>query len=87
MTRFLEHEASWLEEQPSQYEIYPENLKEPYRTSRYELGEQMYDLLGIPRDNKSARVEQVMKILIFLEPLQVYFVSLISKWVHLNGQI
>jgi nitroreductase len=61
MTRFLEHEASWLEEQPSQYEIYPENLKEPYRTSRYELGEQMYDLLGIPRDNKSARVEQVMK--------------------------
>ena len=61
MRRFLEHEASWLEEQPSQYEIYPENLKEPYRTSRYELGEQMYALLGIPREDKDARIAQVMK--------------------------
>ncbi|MDB9908961.1 nitroreductase, partial [Gammaproteobacteria bacterium] len=44
---------------------YPPNLKEPYRTSRYELGEQMYSILEISRDNKEGRLQQVMKNFIF----------------------
>ena len=43
------------------YDIYPPNLKEPYRTSRYELGEQMYSILGISREDKEGRINQVMK--------------------------
>ena len=61
MANFLRFQDDWsLPEIPS-YEIYPQKLKEPYRTSRYQLGEQMYDALGISRDDKEGRLEQVMK--------------------------
>lgn len=39
-----------------EYEIYPPKLKEPYRDYRYKVGEDMYALLNIPRDNKMARL-------------------------------
>lgn len=39
-----------------QYEVYPPNLKEPYRTRRFEIGEAMYETLGIPRADKLARL-------------------------------
>ena len=61
MKNFLDFQSTWSEPESPVYEIYPPNLKEPYRTSRYELGEQMYELLGIPREDKQARLEQVMK--------------------------
>ena len=61
MENFLSFQDKWsLPEIPS-YEIYPQKLKEPYRTSRYQLGEQMYEALGITRENKQGRLEQVMK--------------------------
>ena len=37
------------------YEIYPAKLGEPYRSRRFKVGEDMYSLLGIPRDDKPAR--------------------------------
>lgn len=40
-----------------EYTVYPPSLKEPYRTSRYEVGEEMYALLGISRDEKPKRLE------------------------------
>jgi nitroreductase len=61
MDDFLSFQSDWsLPEIPS-YEIYPKKLKEPYRTSRYQLGEQMYEALGIAREDKQGRLEQVMK--------------------------
>ncbi|MEM9329817.1 MAG: nitroreductase [Pseudomonadota bacterium] len=41
----------------AEYAVYPPNLKEPYRTVRYEVGEEMYRLLGISRDEKPKRLE------------------------------
>jgi len=61
MKDFLSFQTDWDKPESPSYEIYPPNLKEPYRTSRYELGEQMYELLGIPRDDKHARLNQVME--------------------------
>ena len=61
MIDFLEFQKNWTAEETPSYDIYPQSLKEPYRTSRYELGEHMYSLLGIGRENKEARVNQVMK--------------------------
>ncbi len=61
MKNFLEFQKNWNKSETPPYEIYPPKLKEPYRASRYELGEQMYELLGIPRDDKDARLAQVMK--------------------------
>ena len=61
MKEFLSFQEQWNKPEKPAYDIYPPKLKEPYRTSRFELGEQMYQLLGIPRDDKNARIEQVMK--------------------------
>ena len=61
MDDFLQFQQAWDEPEEPAYEIYPPKLKEPYRTSRFELGEQMYALLGIPREDKDARIAQVMK--------------------------
>lgn len=38
------------------YEIYPPNLKEPYRSRRYRVGEALYGALGIARENKLGRL-------------------------------
>ena len=45
----------------SEYPIYPPKLEEPYRTNRFELGEEMYALLGIPREDKAARFANMSK--------------------------
>ncbi len=57
MTRF----RSFMAERPiteGEYEIYPANLWEPYRTNRFALGEAMYATLGIARDDKAGRIAQ-----------------------------
>jgi nitroreductase len=61
MKGFLDFQEGWTDPEVPAYDIYPPKLKEPYRTSRFELGEQMYELLGIGRDDKDARIAQVMK--------------------------
>ncbi len=43
------------------YEIYPKGLTEPYRSSRFAIGEQMYAKLGIEREDKGARFAQMAK--------------------------
>lgn len=52
--------ASTREEQPA-YEIYPRDLKEPYRSSRFKVGEDMYALLGIPREDRAGRIKRLME--------------------------
>lgn len=61
MRSFLTFQQNWTQSETPAYDIYPSKLKEPYRTSRFELGEQMYELLGIGRDEKDARIAQVME--------------------------
>jgi nitroreductase len=41
---------------PLEYHVYPNDLWEPHRTWRHRVGEQMYALLGIPREDKAARL-------------------------------
>lgn len=43
------------------YDVYPKGLTEPYRSSRFAIGEQMYATIGIPRDDKAARLMQMAK--------------------------
>ncbi len=40
-----------------EYLIYPPDLTEPYRTRRFRIGEMMYAALGIPREDKPARLK------------------------------
>jgi nitroreductase len=47
--------------EPAEYEIYPPNLWEPYRTNRFALGEAMYATMGIAREDKAGRFAQFAK--------------------------
>lgn len=60
MTRFRDFIADRPIE-PGEYDIYPADLWEPYRTNRFALGEQMYATLGIGREDKAGRFEQFAK--------------------------
>jgi nitroreductase len=52
--------AAEAEEGPSNLS-YPPQLWEPYRTRRFANGEDLYRTLGIPREDKAARLEQLAK--------------------------
>ena len=73
MNEFLSFQESWTQPEIPAYDIYPPKLKEPYRTSRYELGEQMYELLGISRDDKEGRINQVMQNFKFFDATCAFF--------------
>jgi nitroreductase len=47
--------AAGVREQ-TQYDIYPKELVSPYRDRRFQIGEDMYARLGIPREDKAARL-------------------------------
>ena len=40
----------------TEYHVYPPNLHEPYRSRRFKCGEDLYATLGIPREDKAARI-------------------------------
>jgi nitroreductase len=61
MDRFINFQKKWKGKEEPPYPIYPEKLKEPYRTSRYQVGEEMYSLLGIKREDKVGRLNQMLK--------------------------
>ena len=69
--------------------IYPPKLWEPYRTRRYDLGEDMYALLGVPREDKAARLQWLLNNYQFFgAPVGVFF-SLDRRfdkgqWAHLG---
>jgi len=45
----------------TEYQIYPPDLKDPYRSRRYKCGEDLYATIKIGRDNKPARLMQLAK--------------------------
>ena len=51
-----ERSAKGLVDAP-EYPVYPQPMKEPYRSQRFEVGETMYAQLGIPRDDKMKRLQ------------------------------
>ncbi len=58
MTRLREFLVDQPPIEATEYDIYPPHLTEPYRTNRFALGEQMYALLGIGRDDREGRFAQ-----------------------------
>jgi len=52
MAAFRQHMADEPSSKSMEYDIYPAKLWDPYRTYRFELGEQMYDTIGVGRDDK-----------------------------------
>ena len=75
--------------EPHEYHVYPPDLREPYRSRRYHLGEHLYEALGIDRDDKPARLAQFAKNLKgFGAPVLLFF-SIErcmgqNQWAHLG---
>ncbi|MDA9315766.1 nitroreductase [Pseudomonadales bacterium] len=61
MARFRDFRDSRKAPEAAAYEIYPQGLTEPYRSSRFKVGEDMYSLLGIPREDRGARIRRLME--------------------------
>tara|TARA_B100001059_G_scaffold10045_1_gene8186 strand:+ start:2182 stop:2841 length:660 start_codon:yes stop_codon:yes gene_type:complete len=61
MNSFHKFQSEWTDSETPAYSIYPENLKEPYKTSRFEVGVDMYSILEIGRDDKEGRFKQMLK--------------------------
>ncbi len=58
----------------SEYNVYPPNLKEPYRSRRFKCGEDLYESIDIPRGEKEARIGQFAKNYRFFDaPVGLYF--------------
>lgn len=50
--------ANGIRAEKTEYDIYPRRLIEPYRARREKVGEMMYGILDIPRDDKAGRLKQ-----------------------------
>ena len=45
----------------AEYDVYPANLWDPFRTRRFQNGEELYASISIPREDKPARLRQLAK--------------------------
>ncbi len=69
--------------------VYPPNLWEPYRTRRFQVGEDMYALLGISREDRPGRLAHVARNFEFFgAPVGLFFVIDRrlgrAQWAHLG---
>ena len=73
MERFMAALNSYDGEEYQEYDIYPPNLKSPYRDSRFKIGEDMYALLGIEREDKQGRYAHLARNFKFFDAPAAFF--------------
>jgi nitroreductase len=57
-----------------EYAVYPPDLWEPFRTRRYVCGEDLYASIGIPREDRPARLRQLARNGVFFDaPVGLFF--------------
>jgi nitroreductase len=69
--------------------VYPSKLWEPYRSRRFQVGEDMYALMGIARDDRPGRLAHVARNFEFFDaPVGLFFVidrrMGRAQWAHLG---
>lgn len=58
----------------AEYDIYPRELKEPYRTRRFQVGELLYRAIGVPREDRPGRIRQYARNFEFFgAPVGLFF--------------
>lgn len=75
---FLDQIESELATHPTgleaEYDVYPPKLKEPYRTRRFQCGEDLYASIDVPRSDRSARLRQYANnYRLFGAPVALFF--------------
>ncbi|MFT3726987.1 MAG: nitroreductase [Terricaulis sp.] len=69
--------------------IYPADLWEPFRSRRFKVGEDMYALLGVPREDKPGRLKQfAYNYEFFGAPVGLFFIiderMGYGQWAHMG---
>jgi nitroreductase len=59
-----------------EYEVFPRELKQPYYGRRVHVGAQLYDAIGIPREDRPARYRQFSRNYLFFDAPVGIFVSI-----------
>ena len=82
LARFKKLIAAKLPENPmgegSEYNVYPPKLKEPYRSRRFKVGEDMYASIGVAREDKVGRLTQFARNFEFFgAPVGLFFASVV----------
>ena len=62
--------------EPTQYNIYPPELTKPYSDRRFEVGEMLYATLGIPREDRPARMKWFARNFQFFNAPMALFLTL-----------
>src|SRR5690606_3618275 len=58
----------------TEYDIYPEGLKEPYKARRFKCGEDMYATINVTREDKTGRLQQFARnFRCFDAPVGIFF--------------
>jgi nitroreductase len=78
MARFRAMLAPKIESAPmgnaSEYDIYPPNLKEPYRSRRFKVGADLYEHVGIKYEDRPGRMRQFARNFDFFgAPVGMFF--------------
>lgn len=73
----------------SEFNIYPPDLKEPYKARRYKCADDMYATVGIKREDKMARLVQMAKNFDFFGAPAALFFAIDrqmgpGQWAHLG---
>lgn len=93
MARFREEYESERAANPkgeeTEFPMYPPGIKEPYRTRRFECGEALYRSIGIPREDRRARILQMAKNYGFFGAPAAFFFAIDrqmgpGQWAHLG---
>jgi nitroreductase len=57
-----------------EYDVYPPNLWDPFRTRRFVCGEDLYATIGIPREDRAGRLRQLARnVELFGAPVGLFF--------------
>jgi len=78
LVRFKELIRRKMESNPfgegSEYDIYPPKLKEPYRSRRFQCGEDLYATISVAREDKTGRLQQFARNFEFFgAPVALFF--------------
>jgi nitroreductase len=58
-----------------EYNVYPPDLVDPYKTRRRVVGQALYELIGVPRDDLPGKLNQLAKnFRLFDAPVGIFFV-------------
>jgi nitroreductase len=73
----------------TEFDVYPKLLKEPYRSRRFKCGEDLYATINVPREDRSARLQQYARnYALFDAPVALFFAidrqMGIGQWVDLG---